>query len=161
VNRSAPFRWFRRPNSAVPTKENEDSGAHNLPRRIRTCDQTVMSGRISISFVDFTAFSFDFGWVRCALPRRFLVRNRCGDGGSEGPLDWASSQTLSRVFISNVRGSHGQRTRSRLSLRRELVAVAEVASKVEGNTGICAKGEQILGRRGRRPDHARAEIMGT
>jgi hypothetical protein len=30
------------------------------PGRTRTCNQTVMSERISTSFVDFVAFSFDF-----------------------------------------------------------------------------------------------------
>ena len=45
--------------------------------------------------------------------------------------------------------------------RNRIVAVAEAASKVEGNTGTCAKGEQVLGRRGRRPHHARTKIMGT
>jgi hypothetical protein len=37
-----------------------------------------MSGRISIGFVDFTRFSFDFVRVRCVLIRLFLVRNWCG-----------------------------------------------------------------------------------
>src|SRR5437868_6882310 len=51
------------------------------PGRTRTCNQTVMSGRISISFVDFAVFSFDFVRVRCALIRSFLVRNWCGRSG--------------------------------------------------------------------------------
>ena len=38
------LRWSRRPKSVVLTKEHEDSGASNLPRRIRTCNQIVMSG---------------------------------------------------------------------------------------------------------------------
>jgi len=37
-----------------------------------------MSGRISISFVDFAALLFDFDRVRCVLMRLFLVRNWCG-----------------------------------------------------------------------------------
>jgi len=37
----------------------------------RTCNPTVMNGRIAISFVDFTVFSVDFGRVRCGLPRSF------------------------------------------------------------------------------------------
>jgi len=37
-----------------------------------------MSGVISISFVDFAAFSFDYDRVRCVLMRLFLVRNWCG-----------------------------------------------------------------------------------
>jgi len=32
-----------------------------------------MSGRLSISFVDFTALSFDFDRVRCVLVRLFLA----------------------------------------------------------------------------------------
>jgi hypothetical protein len=48
------------------------------PGRTRTCNQTVMSGRISISFVDFAAFLFDFDRVRCVLMRLFLARNWCG-----------------------------------------------------------------------------------
>jgi hypothetical protein len=38
-----------------------------------------MSGRKSISFVDFTWFSFDFDSVCFGLFRLFLVRNWCGD----------------------------------------------------------------------------------
>jgi hypothetical protein len=38
-----------------------------------------MSGRISIRFVDFTWFSFDFDRVCFGLFRSFLVRNWCGD----------------------------------------------------------------------------------
>jgi len=34
-----------------------------------------MSGRISVSFVDFTGLSFDFDRVRCALLKSFLVRS--------------------------------------------------------------------------------------
>ena len=37
-----------------------------------------MSGRISITFVDFSAFSFEFDRVRCVSFRPFLVRNWCG-----------------------------------------------------------------------------------
>jgi hypothetical protein len=48
------------------------------PGRTRTCNQTVMSGRLSISFVDFAAFLFDFDRVRYVLMRLFLVRNWCG-----------------------------------------------------------------------------------
>src|ERR1700760_892525 len=56
-------------------------GARTLaggPGRTRTCNQTVMSGRISIGFVDFTAFLFDFDTVRCTSMASFLVRNWCG-----------------------------------------------------------------------------------
>jgi hypothetical protein len=44
----------------------------------RSCAQTVMSGGISIRFVDFAALSFDFDVVRFILARAFLVRNWCG-----------------------------------------------------------------------------------
>src|SRR6266700_1182509 len=48
------------------------------PDGTRTCNHTVMSGRISISFVDFTAVSAAFDRIRCFLMRTFLVRNWCG-----------------------------------------------------------------------------------
>jgi Type III restriction enzyme, res subunit len=44
----------------------------------RTCNQTVMSGRIRLSFVDFPAILFAFDRVRRVLMRPFLVRNWCG-----------------------------------------------------------------------------------
>jgi hypothetical protein len=44
----------------------------------RTCNQTVMSGRISISFVDFSVFLFGFDRVCFGSFRLFLVRNWCG-----------------------------------------------------------------------------------
>ena len=72
------LRWFRRPKSVVLPKEHEDSGANNLPRRIRTCNQTFMSVRIKIAFVDFAVFSFGFDRGRYVLMRSFLVRNWCG-----------------------------------------------------------------------------------
>jgi hypothetical protein len=49
------------------------------PGRTRTCNQTVMSGRISTRFVDFPWFLFDFDRVCFGLFRVFLVRNWCGD----------------------------------------------------------------------------------
>jgi hypothetical protein len=48
------------------------------PGRTRTYNQTVMSDRISISFVDFSAFSFESDRVRYVSFRSFLVRNWCG-----------------------------------------------------------------------------------
>ncbi len=48
------------------------------PGRTRTCNQTVMSGRISVGFVDFATFLFDLDRVRCVSIRLFLVRNWCG-----------------------------------------------------------------------------------
>jgi hypothetical protein len=47
------------------------------PGRTRTCNQTVMSGGISISFVDFAAFSIAFDGIRCVSITLFLVRNWC------------------------------------------------------------------------------------
>jgi hypothetical protein len=48
------------------------------PGRTRTCNQTVMSGRIMVRIVDFAAFSSEIECVRCDLMRSFLVRNWCG-----------------------------------------------------------------------------------
>jgi hypothetical protein len=48
------------------------------PGRTRTCNQTVMSGRIEVSFVDWAAFSFDFDRVCCVSLQWFLLRNCCG-----------------------------------------------------------------------------------
>ena len=45
----------------------------------RTFNQTVMSGSISIGFVDFAAFLFGFDGFRLVLSRLFLVRNWCGN----------------------------------------------------------------------------------
>jgi hypothetical protein len=43
------------------------------PGRTRTCNQTVMSGRIKVGFVDFVAFSSEIDRVRFDLARLFLV----------------------------------------------------------------------------------------
>jgi hypothetical protein len=51
---------------------------HWWPDSNRTCNQTVMSGRILISFVDFAAFSFGFDCVCCVSFRLLLVQNWCG-----------------------------------------------------------------------------------
>lgn len=45
---------------------------------VRTCNQTVMSGRLSTSFVDFAAFLFELDRVRRGLFVSFVVRNWCG-----------------------------------------------------------------------------------
>ena len=58
------------------------------PGRTRTCNQTVMSDGISISFVDFPAVLFAFDRVCCVSLARFLVRNWCGCpvlGSEDGP----------------------------------------------------------------------------
>ena len=51
---------------------------HPFSIRIRTCNQTVMSGRIKVSFLDIIAFSLELDRVRCVLASSFLVRNWCG-----------------------------------------------------------------------------------
>ncbi|WP_128918632.1 hypothetical protein [Bradyrhizobium nanningense] len=48
------------------------------PGRTRTCNQTVMSGGLSVGFVDFAAFSFEFDLVGGVSFTLFLVRNWCG-----------------------------------------------------------------------------------
>jgi hypothetical protein len=63
--------------------------------RSRTCNQTVMSGGISIGFVDFAVFSENFVRVRCLSIRLFLVRNWCGP--------WPTVETLDTRACS----SHG------------------------------------------------------
>ena len=46
--------------------------------RTRTCKHTVMSGGITIGFVDVAVFLSQSDRVRCASVGSFLVRNRCG-----------------------------------------------------------------------------------
>jgi hypothetical protein len=48
------------------------------PGRTRACNQTVMSGRIEVRYVDSIAFSSEVERVRCALALPFLARNGCG-----------------------------------------------------------------------------------
>jgi hypothetical protein len=48
------------------------------PGRTRTCNQTVMSGGITIGFVDLAVFLFQSDRVHCASVGSFLVRNWCG-----------------------------------------------------------------------------------
>jgi hypothetical protein len=43
------------------------------PGRTRTCNQTVMSGRIKAGFVDFVVFSSEIDRVRCVPEMSFLV----------------------------------------------------------------------------------------
>ena len=45
------------------------------PGRTRTCNQTVMSGRITTAVVDFTALLQEIGCVHFASSGLFLVRN--------------------------------------------------------------------------------------
>jgi len=49
------------------------------PAWTRTRNQTVMTGRISIGFVDFAVFSFGLHPVRYILAQSFLMRNWCGN----------------------------------------------------------------------------------
>jgi hypothetical protein len=48
------------------------------PGRTRTCNQTVMSGGITMGFVDVAVFLSQSDRVRCPSVGSFLVRNRCG-----------------------------------------------------------------------------------
>jgi D-mannonate dehydratase UxuA-like protein len=56
------------------------------PGGTRTCNQTVMTGRITVGFVDFAEFSPGIDRVRYALMRSYLVRNWCGGGVSRPVL---------------------------------------------------------------------------
>ena len=49
--------------------------------RTRSCNQPVLSGRITKTIIDLAGFSFLFDRVRCGLVRSFLVRNWCGGMG--------------------------------------------------------------------------------
>ncbi len=60
------------------TKTKQDTDILGGPGRTRTCNQTVMSGRILVAFVDFAVLRFDFDRVRCASMASFLVRIWCG-----------------------------------------------------------------------------------
>ena len=51
-------------------------------RRNGTCKKTVMSGGITISFVDFAVFLFQSDRVRCASVGSFLMRNCSGHARS-------------------------------------------------------------------------------
>ena len=51
------------------------------PGRTRTCNQTVMSGGISIGLNDFAAVLFDSGRACYVSFRPFLMRNWCGVSG--------------------------------------------------------------------------------
>jgi hypothetical protein len=53
------------------------------PGRARTCNQTFMSGRITVGFVDFASISLSLMRVRCRLMTSFLVRNWGGSSAIE------------------------------------------------------------------------------
>jgi hypothetical protein len=59
-----------------------------------------MSGRISISFVDFTAALFDFDHVPCVSIKSFLVRNGCGPWPSVETVDGQS--VAEDAFVARV-----------------------------------------------------------
>jgi hypothetical protein len=68
-------RWLNRRSKLKP---NNQPISFVGPGRARTCDQTVMSYRISDAIVDFVVFSLEIDLVRCVPVRSFLVRNWCG-----------------------------------------------------------------------------------
>ena len=76
------------------------------PAWTRTRNQTVMSGRISTTFVDFLAVLFDFDGVRCTSIVSFLVRNWCGHStsrrGRTSRCRWLRS-AFSLVVVSHRR----------------------------------------------------------
>ena len=74
------------------------------PGRTRTCNQTVMSGSRSISFVDFAALSFDFDRVRCGSFTPFLVRNWCGSEFKVGRLHTATRHCPMMKFFKCLKG---------------------------------------------------------
>ncbi len=59
---------------AAPMQPSSKGAASN----IRTCNQCVMSGKLSIGFIDFATLSFEFDRVPRGLFTSFLVRNWCG-----------------------------------------------------------------------------------
>lgn len=64
--------------SGSPVPLANRSRIYLLHRVQKTCNQTVMSGGISISLVDFTVLLFDSVRIRCGSIRLILVRNWCG-----------------------------------------------------------------------------------
>jgi Phage integrase family len=73
------------------------------PGRTRTCNQTVMSDRKLIGFVDFAEFSFRFDRVCCGLVRSFLVRNWCGcPTRSAKRTEWAIASFLELRQLETV-----------------------------------------------------------
>jgi len=63
--------------SGSPVPFASRSRIYLLYRVQETCNQTVMSGRLSISFIDFTAVLFESDRVCRVSIRLFLVRNWC------------------------------------------------------------------------------------
>jgi hypothetical protein len=79
----------------------------------QTCNQTVTSGRIQFSFVDFVAFSSEVERVRCVLARSFLVRNWCGcqskPGFGTNPANGRLSVSIFEQFNNESRGGRPNR----------------------------------------------------
>jgi hypothetical protein len=66
-----------------------------------------MSGRLSIRFVDFAVFSFEFDRVRCGSFTPFLVRKWCGcpvRGSEDGPSRWPVLTTYVAYEFLRVAG---------------------------------------------------------
>jgi hypothetical protein len=72
------------------------------PGRTRTCNQTVMSGRIKVGSVDFIAFSSEFDCVCRALAMSFLVRNWCGSPAIEMDLGRMPRPAACRFQLSDL-----------------------------------------------------------
>jgi hypothetical protein len=72
------------------------------PGRTRTCNQTVMSGRIVDALVDFLAPSFELDRVRCYSFTRFLVRNWCAPGLCRGGRARLAHQPRKRLSPSEA-----------------------------------------------------------
>ena len=86
----------------TPDHRSAGRGLHWPISGARSCNQTVMSGSISVSFVDSNAFSSQIERVRCVLAGSFLVRNWCG----------------TRTFVAGNYRSHASRMRFWLLTRQ-------------------------------------------
>jgi hypothetical protein len=64
--------------SSPELKQHNQAVDLPVARHDLNCNETVMSGRISISFFVITAISSAFDRVQCDLMASFLVRNWCG-----------------------------------------------------------------------------------
>ena len=89
------------------------------PGRTRTCNQTVMSGRIKDAAVDSTAFSCGMDRVRRGLTASFLVQNWCGPSEIIGLKLWIVA-TVRRAKVAAMprRSQRSVLAQSLLSARR-------------------------------------------
>jgi hypothetical protein len=96
--------WIQRGVSGAVTQRSLDWFTDLIGWRgsTRTCNHTVMSGSISTSFVDFTAFSSAFEHVRRVLVRLFLVRNWCGEAPPDAIQNRSSSGGDRLVKLPNI-----------------------------------------------------------